>query len=193
MVGGLLTRDLTWLPEEGWDSLEPFLMMVPISSQGHTHDHTHLSPPLALPSDKVGSAFSIGTGSWILPMRWFYHVGPVNKSICGKQERAGPAGKSRVVLSLLGTWSLLGPCRLFRSSGGFAWTSEVAGRRWAPPHSCIGSSLSTCSTLSILFSFLCGSFESIHLNSHPLRNLIVKATLNLSAQESERSSDGMSG
>lgn len=162
----------------------------------------------------MGSAFSIGTGSWILSMRWFYHVGPLNKSICGKQERAGPAGQSRVVLSLLGIWSLLGPCLLFRSSGGFAWTSEVAGRRWAPPHlgasrgrvwrgSCIVSSLST---LSILFSFLCGSFESIHLNSHPLRNLIIKATLNLSVplsvytekgsawvQESERSRDGMSG
>ena len=205
-----------WL-EEGWDSLELFLMMVPISSQGHTRDHTYLSPPPALPSDKVESVSGIGTGSWILSMRWFYHVGLLNKSICGKQERAGPAGKSRVVPSLLGTWRLLGPCLFSHVSGGFEWTSEVAGRRWAAPHlgasrgrvwhgSCIGSSLSTCSTLSILSSFLCGSFGFIHLNSHPLRNLIIKATLNLSVpftlytekgsawvKESERSSDGMSG
>lgn len=140
-----------------------------------------------------------------------------NKSICGKQERAGPAGKSRVVPSLLGTWRLLGPCLLLLSSGGFEWTSEVAGRRWAPPHlgasrgrvwhgSCIGSSLSTRSTLSILSSFLCGSSGSLHLNSHPLRNLIIKAALTLSVpfsvytgkgsawvKESGRSSDGMSG
>lgn len=153
-------------------------MMVPVSSQGHIHDHTYLSPPPTLPSDKVGSAFSIGTGSWILSMRWFYHVGPLNKSICGKQERAGLTGKCRAVLSLLGTWSLLGPCLLLLLSGGFERTSEVAGLRWAPPHlgasrsrgrvwhgSCNGSSLSTCSTLlsSFLFSVdPLGPFISTH-------------------------------
>lgn len=201
-------------PEEGWDSLEPFLMMVPISSQGHTHDHTHLSPPLALPSDKVESAFSIGTGSWILSMRWFYHVGSLKKSICGKQEQAGPAGQSRVVLSLLGIWSLLGPCPFFvplevlhgpqrwLAGGGLLHTLGLAGAG----SGMVVVSAPVCPPFLSCFFFLCGSFESIHLNSHPLRNLIIKATLNLSVpisvytekgsacvQESERSSNGMSG
>lgn len=102
--------------------------------------------------------------------------------ICGMNEQAGPAGKDKLVLSLLGTPSLLGPCLLFPSSVGFKWTSEGAGMWWAHPHlstsrrrgcvwhgSCVCSSLPTCSTLSILsilFSFLC---ESHGVHSSQLR------------------------
>lgn len=61
--------------------MESFLAKVPVSSWGHTHVLTHLSPPAALPSNKVGSAFSIGTGSRIWSMRWFYHKGLLNKYV----------------------------------------------------------------------------------------------------------------